>query len=291
MNRVIPIRINNKIATIANRETYYVCGNSDFKIMFEFDDDWEQGVKTARFSYEGKYQDVVFEGNECPIPIIVGTKYIDVGVFVGDLLSSTPARVRAKESIVDGGLPEEPFPDVYAQIIGLCQQAVDTANSVRADADSGKFNGEPGVTDVYTRVEEDEKHEKLQNQIDTKSDKTTVSYLGILDRDISLISCNNADIRYHSTPDAINFILADGEYDWLFTVGISFKTYATPPQISYTNSGLIQWVGTDCSLDNGISLFIPSPDTQYDIVIYFNGSHFVGLVNGYKTATGNVVRE
>lgn len=128
-------------------------------------------------------------------------------------------------------------------------------------------------------------------ELNNKADKLKIEYWGTTDTDISLIHYNNTEIRYHSTPDLINFILTDGEYNSDYMTSVSFATYDTPPQISYTNSGIVNWVGTDCSLDNGISLFIPSPNMRYEIVVYFNGVHFVGLVNGYKSATGNVVSE
>ena len=134
MNRLIHIGICDKIAKPTSGE-YIICGNSDFTVIFEFDDEWDDyPTKTARFSYEGKYQDVVFEGNECPIPFIIGTKYIDIGVFAGEWISSTPARVRAKESIVDEGIPDEPPSDVYAQIIELCEKASTDAEEARKAA-------------------------------------------------------------------------------------------------------------------------------------------------------------
>lgn len=122
MNKIIPIKIRNKISSLIDRDSFYVCGNTDFKVVFEFDDDWEGfRFKTARFTYGGVYQDVVFEGNECSVPRIVGTREIDVGVFADDDAASTPVRVRAKESIVCEGMPDDPPKDVYSQIMELLQ--------------------------------------------------------------------------------------------------------------------------------------------------------------------------
>ena len=50
---------------------------------------------------------------------------------------------------------------------------------------------------------------------------------------------------------------------------------------------------------DGLSIFQPSPNTHYDIVFYFNGTQFIGLVNGFVSSiewqgalsTGNVVSE
>jgi len=124
MARVINITIRDKIA-IADR-TIYVCGNSDFVIHFDFDAEWEQyQTKTARFiSTDGTYQDVVFEGNECPMPIMTDTYLVKVGVFAGDLRTTTAALVSAKKSILcASGSPAAPREDVYAQIMELLNSA------------------------------------------------------------------------------------------------------------------------------------------------------------------------
>lgn len=120
MNKTIDITIRNKIATAHN--TLYICGNGDFVIHFDFDDEWaEHDTKTARFiSGDGKYQDVVFQGEECPVPVISDTYKIKVGVYAGNLRTTTPAIISAKKSILcGGGLPADPAPDVYAQIMSM----------------------------------------------------------------------------------------------------------------------------------------------------------------------------
>lgn len=122
VNKIINVKIRDKIAT-APFDVSYICGNSDFVIVFDFDDEWNAfDAKTARFVYEGKHQDIVFTGNECPVPVISGTHRIWVGVFAGDLHTSTSAYIPAKKSILcDSGSPEAPSEDVYAQIMVLLQ--------------------------------------------------------------------------------------------------------------------------------------------------------------------------
>lgn len=120
MNKTIDITIRNKIATAHN--TLYICGNGDFVIHFDFDDEWaEHDTKTARFiAGDSKYQDVVFQGVECPVPVISDTYKIKVGVYAGNLRTTTPAIISAKKSILcGGGLPADPAPDVYAQIMSM----------------------------------------------------------------------------------------------------------------------------------------------------------------------------
>lgn len=100
MNKTINITVRNKIAK-AEKNVLYICGNSDFVINFNFDEEWDEfTTKTARFVYNGEYKDVEFDGAVCPVPIISNTYSIKVGVFAGDLRTTTPAYISAKKSIL-----------------------------------------------------------------------------------------------------------------------------------------------------------------------------------------------
>ena len=102
---VINISVENKIAEADG--TLYVCDNSDFIAKFAFDAEWEAYEnKTARFCYNNSYVDVVFTGNECPVPIISGTYFFNIGVYAGNLRTTTPARVPCKKSILCGSESE-----------------------------------------------------------------------------------------------------------------------------------------------------------------------------------------
>ena len=85
----------------------------------------------------------------------------------------------------------------------------------------------------------------------------------------------------------LSFTFGDGEYAEDYISGLSFDSGATPTAIDYTDSGILNWVGTDCVTSDGLSIFQPSANTHYDIVFYFNGVQFIGLVNGFIPATGN----
>lgn len=102
-----------------------VCGNSDYIARFDFDEEWtEYETKTARFAYwkngRTQHQDQVFTGSECPVPVLSGITQVLVGVFAGDLRTTTPAKVPCNLSILCGeGAPEAPPEDVYNQIMEL----------------------------------------------------------------------------------------------------------------------------------------------------------------------------
>lgn len=114
----ISISVKNKIAVQTNR-TLYVCGNSDYTALFDLDAEWNAfKIKTARFCYNGHYSDVVFTGNECEIPVIADTNEFEIGLFAGNLHTTTPAMVLCERSILStSGTPTNPSPDVYHQLI------------------------------------------------------------------------------------------------------------------------------------------------------------------------------
>ena len=118
MSRIIEISVKDRIAWQTNR-VEYICDNSDFVVDFDFDSEWE-GVepKTARFIHGEQYTDVVFMGNRCPVPVITDVTKMQVGVFAGNLQTTTPVTIICKNSILCGdGVPADPTPDVYTQIM------------------------------------------------------------------------------------------------------------------------------------------------------------------------------
>lgn len=47
-----------------------VCNNSDYMVVWDLDEDWDQAAKTMRCTWpDGTYQDVVFTGTEAALPL------------------------------------------------------------------------------------------------------------------------------------------------------------------------------------------------------------------------------
>lgn len=117
---IIEVRVDEKIASVVG-DPLYVCGNSDYIVKFHFDAEWAgHGTKTARFIKSNKeYFDIVFSGDQCAVPIIDNTPYVRIGVYAGNLCTTTAAIVNAQRSILCGsGVPADPDnPDVYAQMM------------------------------------------------------------------------------------------------------------------------------------------------------------------------------
>lgn len=115
----INITVREKSARADDRARI-VCGNSDYSVRFDFDEEWEAyDLKTARFITEGGFfTDVQFTGSDCAVPVLTGTRTLLVGVFAGDVRTTTPAYIPAIPCITDtGGIPAAPPPDVYAQLM------------------------------------------------------------------------------------------------------------------------------------------------------------------------------
>ena len=102
-----------------------VCGNSGYQIRFLFDEEWNAGAaKTARFVYVSggtvHHIDVVFVGDTVNVPVLSNVYQVRVGVFEGDLRTTTPAVIPCEPSIrCETGAPEDPTPSQYDQIMEL----------------------------------------------------------------------------------------------------------------------------------------------------------------------------
>lgn len=128
----IRIKVIEKRAVVEGSPVI-VCGNSDYTATFNFDEEWSQvEVKTARFVYvkdgEVKHEDVVFSGNTVAVPVLSGVPFVKVGLFAGNLSTTTPARVLCDLSILCGaGVPAEPTQEVYNQILAMLDEHYRTA--------------------------------------------------------------------------------------------------------------------------------------------------------------------
>ena len=143
MNKNIHITVADKIATNNSPRECIVCGNSDYFITFSFDSEWDaETTRTARFVYykDGKssFQDCVFVGDTVQAPVMSGVSYVLVGVYAGNLRTSSPARITCKRSILcDGGTPVDPPADVYAQLMALLNEvAQDLPAAVKSAEDA-----------------------------------------------------------------------------------------------------------------------------------------------------------
>ena len=133
------IQINIKDKVARGDGTIIVCGNSDYVAHFDFDSEWDEyTTKTAHFEWGGRYEDRVFTGNECAVPVVYSINALTIGVFAGDIRSTTPAFFKCVPCGQDSdSIPADPTPDVYNQLMellnkdsGVWYPAVDDAGNM-----------------------------------------------------------------------------------------------------------------------------------------------------------------
>lgn len=153
------ISVINKVATNNEPDKTLVCGNGDHTLVFAFDSEWDADpAKTARFIYyrDGvlKYQDVVFTGNLVQAPMLSDISEVFVGVYTGNLRTTTPARIFCERSILcGGGVHEEPPEDVYQQILQLLSTTLQHTPKVSEHGTWVVYNAETGAyEDTGVRV-------------------------------------------------------------------------------------------------------------------------------------------
>lgn len=130
MLTTIHITVRDRVPTITAGEDV-ISHNSDYVAEFEFDEEWQDKVKTVYFVCEdGSYQAVVMSGNSCGVPMLDGEhRRIFVGVQAGAaekpsvLKTTRPCCLKVKDSIADylGQPIPDPTPDVYEQIIAMLE--------------------------------------------------------------------------------------------------------------------------------------------------------------------------
>ena len=105
MDRYLHISVKDKVATYASRDGKIVCGNNDYQIVFNFDDEWaDYPNRKARFIWNGQRRDVEFTGDTVNVPIITNTKKLIVGVFA-DNISTTAVTIPCVLSVLcEGGV-------------------------------------------------------------------------------------------------------------------------------------------------------------------------------------------
>lgn len=143
----IDILIRNKTASAVNPPCI-VCGNSDYNVKFDFDDEWQaHNSKIGVFAYnrcgEWRSENVLFEGDTCPVPALHGVRSVWIGVTAGDVRTSTPADVPCRMGATDfSDTTEKPSADIWGQILDKLD-TVGTVQRINAvisyDVDRGEY--------------------------------------------------------------------------------------------------------------------------------------------------------
>lgn len=149
----IKISVTGALATVTQKPVL-TSGTVGLGVEFTFDEAWTGLRKTAVFRCGNRpIPPVLCEEDRAQVPWEALEKpgcTLFVGVYGTDsegidlpTVWSEVDRVREGATVPDVD-PSEPTPSAYEQTLAAAKQAVDVANSVREDADNGKFKGDKG---------------------------------------------------------------------------------------------------------------------------------------------------
>lgn len=138
----IDIIIRNKTASAVDPPCI-VCGNSDYNVKFDFDDEWQaHNNKIGVFAYnrcgEWRSENVLFEGDTCPVPALHGVRSVWIGVTAGDVQTSTPADVPCRMGATDfSDTNEPPSADIWGQILAKLDELQTEIDEIKAGGGGG----------------------------------------------------------------------------------------------------------------------------------------------------------
>lgn len=98
---ILHIDVVNKVATYQKRDGCIVCGNSGYKIEFNFDSEWDGVAKQAVLIVNGTPSRVPITDDMCDVPIIRNAEKIIVGVHSETAgMTTTGTEIPCKKSIL-----------------------------------------------------------------------------------------------------------------------------------------------------------------------------------------------
>lgn len=154
---VLYVDVANKIAIYPKRGGSIVCGNSDYKIKFNFDSEWDGKAKVARFIWNGQYEDADITDDICNVPVIRNTTTVNVGVYSGDfetteLKTTTGAVIGCELSI----LCNEATPSLEndQRYVNEAKEAADKAEAAAKIAEEAANRAELEGGGISAEVEE-----------------------------------------------------------------------------------------------------------------------------------------
>lgn len=131
-------------------------GSVGIPVALALDSAFNGLAKTLCFKTATASVDIALVGDatESAVPpdvISTAGEWLYIGIYAADgdgdiVIPTVWANVgKIEQGTIPSGVdPSEPTPSWVAQVQNIASEALETANSVREDADSGKFDGEPG---------------------------------------------------------------------------------------------------------------------------------------------------
>ena len=267
------IKIKDKIAKPLNN--CVICDNSDYTVKFIFDKEWEkEPLRIARFIWNKQYVDVQFTGDTCEVPVVSKTNNLAIGVYAGDLRTTTPAILTCHMSILSEDVIEHSVtPSEYEEIMKLLNaQATDIAalkavdkriwtnlDTINKTASTAKIKAEEGVAKADSALARniftDEEKAKLasitnpiiiKGRVDTVNDLPTEAVIGWF-YFVGLESASSYEEYCYSENG--------WEYIGLSQEGVDLSNYYTKKQVDTTINELK-------AIDNSLGTRIDNVDSK-----------------------------
>lgn len=111
---------------------------------FDFSEEWDGMTKTAFFrGADGENHPKLLEDDTCTVPTEAlaapGRVGVSVSGVLGDTVITTDIKSFTVPATLSGGTPSDPEPTVWQQILNKMDETKQIAQSVREDAEAGKF--------------------------------------------------------------------------------------------------------------------------------------------------------
>ena len=111
---------------------------------FSFSEEWDGMTKTAFFrGADGENHPKLLKDNVCTVPAealaVPGRVGVSVSGTLGETIITTDIKSFTVPATLSGGTPSDPEPTVWQQILDKVDETQQIAQSVREDAEAGKF--------------------------------------------------------------------------------------------------------------------------------------------------------
>ena len=296
--------------------------------LFDFDDAWDDSIKTAVFGGIGKTYHVILQSdNRCVIPweVLTGT-YFTVSVFgINDLERITSTEIKiplAPSGYKSGQSPSEPSDSAYTQLLGMIafiitgkdslnkfiQGSTEVAEIINIDeTSSGKITLKDALENCVTKNKyyytadntQNYQFQEMVNLMPKAEDSIGKSEIipnsgGMLGIEVlqDVSNKENKTEILNKTGDTLNVTMDDNtetRCSVVNTLTLTLPESTNPDYISsinFTSSypatniiypDTISMMGMDCMSN----VFVPENNKRYNIILYYDGDSFVGVVGGY----------
>ena len=113
------------------------------KAEFSFSEEWDGMTKTAFFRGAGNTYSQLLKDDACTVPTeaLAAPGWVGVSVSgtLGETVITTDIKSFSLPATLSGGTPSDPEPTVWQQILDKVDETQQIAQSVREDAEAGKF--------------------------------------------------------------------------------------------------------------------------------------------------------